>query len=104
MAGVAGHGTTSLGSCLRQALVTMSPPPTAAPPLPGSSALAATLERAFSEITRLQADLLGADPRLVAGRLELASDWIHSDSAVHAGGGPLLPERYQKAAELDQSA
>ena len=34
-------------------------------------------------MTQLQADLLGADPRLVAGRLELASGWLHSDLAVH---------------------
>ena len=32
----------------------------------------------------MQADLLSADPRLVAGRLELASGWLHSDSAVRA--------------------
>ena len=65
-------------------LVTMSPPPTAAPPLPGSSAPAATLELALSEMTRLQADLLGADPRLVARRLELALGWLHSDLVVRA--------------------
>ena len=35
-------------------------------------------------MTRLQADLLGADPRLVAGRLELASGWLHSDLAARA--------------------
>jgi len=35
-------------------------------------------------MTQLQADLLSADPRLVAGRLELASGWLHSDSAVRA--------------------
>ena len=67
-----------------QALVTASSPPTAAPPLPGSFAPAATLECALSEMTRLQADLLGADPCLVAGHLELASGWLHSDLAVRA--------------------
>nr|XP_020156655.1 translation initiation factor IF-2-like [Aegilops tauschii subsp. strangulata] len=66
-----------------QALVMMSPPPAAAPPLPGSSA-AVALERALSEMTQLQADLLSADPHLVAGRLELASGWLHSDLAVRA--------------------
>ena len=35
----------------------------------------------------MQADLLGADPRLVAGRLELASGWLHSDLAVRAALG-----------------
>nr|XP_020170838.1 TANK-binding kinase 1-binding protein 1-like [Aegilops tauschii subsp. strangulata] len=35
-------------------------------------------------MAKLQEDLLGADPRLVAGRLELASGWLHSDSAVRA--------------------
>ena len=35
-------------------------------------------------MTQLQADLLGADPGLVAGRLELASGWLHSDLAVRA--------------------
>ena len=48
-----------------QALVTVSPPPTAAPPLPDSSASAAVLERALLGMTQLQADLLSADPRLV---------------------------------------
>ena len=55
-----------------QALVTMSPPPPA-PLLTRSSASSAVLERALSEMTQLHADLLSADPRLVAGRLELAS-------------------------------
>ena len=38
-------------------------------------------------MTQLQADLLIADPRLVAGRLELASRWLHSDLAVRAALG-----------------
>ena len=67
-----------------QALVMMSLPPTAASPLRGSSAPAAVLKRALSEMTQLQADLLSADPRLVAGHLELASSWLHSDLAVRA--------------------
>ena len=33
---------------------------------------------------RLRQDLLGADPRLVAGRLELASGWIRSDASIRA--------------------
>ena len=56
-----------------QALVMTSLPSAAAPPLPGSSASAPVLERALLEMTHLQADLLSADPRLVVGRLELAS-------------------------------
>ena len=55
---------------ISQALVTMSPPPTAAPPLLGSFALAAVLERSLSEMTQLQVDLLGVDPRMVAGRMD----------------------------------
>ena len=35
-------------------------------------------------MTQLQANLLSADPRLLAGRLELASGWLHSDLAVRA--------------------
>ena len=33
-------------------------------------------------MAQLREDLLGADPRLVAGRLELASGWLQSDAAV----------------------
>ena len=32
-------------------------------------------------------DILGADPRLVAGRLKLASGWLHSDLAVRTALG-----------------
>ena len=35
-------------------------------------------------IAKLWEDLLGADPHLAAGRLELASGWLHSNSAVRA--------------------
>ena len=38
-------------------------------------------------MTQLQADLLSADPLLVAGRLELASGWLHADLAVRAALG-----------------
>ena len=38
-------------------------------------------------MTRLQADLLGAYPRLMAGRLEPASGWLHSDLAGRAALG-----------------
>ena len=69
---------------ISQALATTLPPPSVAPSLPGSSTSAAVLERALLEMIQLQADLLSADPRLVAGRLELASGWLHSDLAVRA--------------------
>ena len=75
------------GSGVSQALVTMSLPPTAASPLPGPSAPGAVLEHALAKMTQLQVDVLSADPRLVAGRLELASSWLHSDLAVRAGLG-----------------
>ena len=65
-----------------QALVTASPPSPAAPSFPGSSTSPAVLERALSEMTHLREDLLGTDPRLVAGRLELASGWLQFDAAV----------------------
>ena len=42
------------------------------------------LDRAAAELDRLQQDLLGADPCLVAGRLELASGWIRSDASIRA--------------------
>ena len=70
-----------------QALVMMSLPPTAASPLPSLSAPAAVLERALAEMTQLQADVLSAEPRLVAGRLEPASGWLHPDLAVRAALG-----------------
>nr|XP_040258269.1 actin cytoskeleton-regulatory complex protein PAN1-like [Aegilops tauschii subsp. strangulata] len=35
-------------------------------------------------MTLLREDLQGADPRLVAGRLELVSGWLHSDVSIRA--------------------
>ena len=67
-----------------QALVTTSLPHPAAPLAPSSSASSTVLERVLSEMAQLREDLVGVDLRLVAGRLELASDWLHSDSAVRA--------------------
>ena len=86
-----------------QALVMASPPPTAAPPLPGSSAPTAVLERALSKMTQLQADLLSADPCLVAGRLEFASGWLHSDLAVRAvlGQAVAASEREKQCQDPD---
>ena len=54
-------------------------PPTAVSPTPST-----ILDRAAAELDRLQQDLLGADPCLVAGRLELASSWIRSDASIRA--------------------
>ena len=51
------------------------------PPTPPTAASPTTvLDRAVAELDRLRQDLLGADPRLVAGRLELASGWIRPDT------------------------
>ena len=60
----------------------LAPPP--APLVPDPSASPDVLERALSEMTRLREDLQGADPHLVAGRLELVSGWLHSDVSVRA--------------------
>ena len=54
-------------------------PPTAISPTPST-----VLDRAAAELDRLREDLQGADPRLVAGRLELASGWVRSDASVRA--------------------
>nr|XP_040255762.1 nucleolar and coiled-body phosphoprotein 1-like [Aegilops tauschii subsp. strangulata] len=68
-----------------QAMVTSSPlPPPAAPLVPGPSASPDVLEHALSEMTRLQEDLQGSEPHLAAGRLELASGWLHADMSVRA--------------------
>ena len=67
-----------------QALVTTPPPTLAVPLAPNPSAPSAAFERVFSGMAKLQEDLLGVDPYLVVGRLELASGWLHSDSAVRA--------------------
>ena len=42
------------------------------------------MDRAAAELDRLRQDLLGTDPCLVAGRLELASGWIRSDASIRA--------------------
>src|SRR4051812_47252680 len=67
------------------------PPAAASPPLPASlertdvaPPSSSILERAVAELDWLRQDLLGADPRLVAGRLELASGWICSDASIRA--------------------
>ena len=72
---------------ISQALVTTPPPPPAAPLAPGSSASSAVLKRALSVMAQLQEDLLSADPRLVAGRLELASLRLGGSRDAEPGRG-----------------
>ena len=61
--------------------LTSSPPtpPTAISPTPST-----ILDHAATELDRLRKDLLGADPRLVARRLKLASGWVRSNASVRA--------------------
>ena len=59
-----------------------SPPPASL--VPGSSASSAVLDHALSELGYLREDLQGTDSHLVAGRLELVSGWLHSDTSVRA--------------------
>ena len=55
------------------------------PPTPPTAASPNTvLDHAITGLDRLRHDLLGADPRLVAGRLELASGWTRSDASIRA--------------------
>ena len=64
-------------------MVTLPPspptPPTAASPSPPT-----VLDRAAAELDCLRWDFLSADPRLVAGCLELASGRIRSDASIRA--------------------
>ena len=67
----------------QDAVVTLpSSPPT--PPTDVSPTPSTILDRAAAELDRLRQDLLGTDPCLVAGRLELASGWIRSDASIRA--------------------
>ena len=54
-------------------------PPTVVSPTPST-----ILDRAAAELDRLRQDLLGADPLLVAGRLELASGLIRFGASIRA--------------------
>ena len=49
---------------------------------PVSSASSVALDCAADKLSRLREHLQGADPRLVAGRLELVSGWVRSDASV----------------------
>ena len=59
-----------------------SSPPT--PPIAASPSPPTVLDRAAAELDHLWRDLLSAVPRLVAGRLDLASGWIRSDASIRA--------------------
>nr|XP_040243767.1 nascent polypeptide-associated complex subunit alpha, muscle-specific form-like [Aegilops tauschii subsp. strangulata] len=100
MSGLAVEVPEAQEPLISQALATTSPLPPAAPLLPGSSFSSAVLERALSEMTQLREDLLGADPRLVAGCLELASGWLQSDAAVRAAlsQAAMVSEKEKRAA------
>ena len=62
--------------------VIMLPPPPPAPLVPDSFASSAIFDRTFVELGQLREDLQGANPHLAAGRLELISGWVHSDTSV----------------------
>ena len=67
-----------------QAVITL-PSSLLAPPVPASSVSSATIfDQVASELSQLREDLLSADPRLVAGRLELASGLARSAASVRA--------------------
>ena len=85
MSGSAAEVSKAQEPPVSQAMVTIPyPPPPAAPLIPGPSASPDVLERALSEMTRLREDLQGADPHLVAGRLEQVSGWLLSDMSIWA--------------------
>ena len=78
--------TTAVGAqqAPPQDAVVALPPSPPTPSTAVSPTPPAVLDHAAAELDRLRQDLLGADPRLVAGRLELASGWIHSDASIRA--------------------
>ena len=78
--------TTAVGAqqAPPQDAVVALPPSPPTPPTAVSPTPPAVLDRDAGELDRLWQDLLGADPRLVAGRLELASRWIRSDASIRA--------------------
>ena len=74
-------------------------PPPAVPLIPGPSASPDVLEHALLEMAQLREDLQGADRRLVAGRLELVSGWLHSDVSVRA-----TPSQAAETSEKEKQA
>ena len=87
-----------------QAMATLSPPPSAAPLVPGPSASPDVLERALSEMAQLREDLQGTDSHLVAGRLELVSGWLHSDASVRAALGRVAAASEEEKQAATQAA
>nr|XP_020185103.3 caldesmon-like [Aegilops tauschii subsp. strangulata] len=83
-----------------QVLITPQPPPPVMPLVRGPYASPDALEEALSALTQLRGDLQGADRRLVAGRLELISDWLHSNASVRAvlSQAVAAPEEDKRAA------
>ena len=71
------------GAPSSQAMITppSSPP---APPAPISYDPSGVLDQAANELSRLREDIRSADPRLMVGRLELASGWARSAASVRA--------------------
>nr|XP_020184220.1 AF4/FMR2 family member 1-like [Aegilops tauschii subsp. strangulata] len=67
-----------------QVLATTLPPSSASPLVRNPSASPDVLEHALSALTLLRENLHGTDHRLVAGRLELTSGWLHSNASVRA--------------------
>ena len=78
--------TTAVGAqqAPPQDVVVALPPSPPTPLATVSLTPSAVLDHAAAELDRLRQDLLGADPRLVAGRLELASGWVRSDALIRA--------------------
>nr|XP_020164754.1 ralBP1-associated Eps domain-containing protein 1-like [Aegilops tauschii subsp. strangulata] len=58
----------------------------------------------LSALTQLQDDLQGADHRLVVGRLELISGWLHSDASVGAALGQAMAASEKDKRAVDQAA
>ena len=71
---------------------------------PDPSASPDILERALSALTLLQEDLQGADRRLVAGRLELISGWLHSDVSVQAALSRVAADSERDTQAIAQAA
>nr|XP_020162371.1 translation initiation factor IF-2-like [Aegilops tauschii subsp. strangulata] len=86
-----------------QILVTTLPPPSVTPLACDPSASPNALEKALSALTRLRDDLQGADCRLVAGRLELISGWLHSDASVRAALGQVMEAFEEDKRAVDQA-
>nr|XP_020170213.1 chromosome partition protein Smc-like [Aegilops tauschii subsp. strangulata] len=87
-----------------QILETTLPPPSATPPARDPSASPDSLEKALSALTWLRDDLQGTDCRLVAGRLELISGWLHSDASVRAALGQAVAASEEDKRTADQAA